>query len=446
LTAATGPATLPPGEIGLRDHAPRRPETEMAQISKNKPPKKVLKALFFDLPAKHDPLNKSGKAPLEISYSFETSDIASLKLGYGGYSAFSSSQKDAVRSVLAEYATFINVRFVEGGPGDTDLYFGRANLKAMDGLGGFSWRKTSKSFDLDGYALFDNGQSLTDLYGRHLIVHEIGHAMTLKHPGRYSAGDEKPFLPKAKDNNKFTAMSYRKNPDSGELADRLMLYDIAALQARYGANLDHRTGNDVYGPPTARLEVIWDAGGTDRIDGSSLSSNLKIDLRDGKFSNLGQKANLAVAFGTIIENATGGSGNDKLVGNKRANILDGGPGNDALIGGKGADLLIGGPGSDRFVFKAKPKTGVDTIADFDPIFDVIHLAKKSFAGIGGKGVLKAGKFHIGDEAADRKDRIIYDDVARLLIHDKNGSAGGKAKVFAKVEAGLDLDHGVFIVI
>src|SRR5690606_8978938 len=101
------------------------------------------------------------------------------------------------------------------------------------------------------------------------------------------------------DSNKFTAMSYRKNPDSGELADRLMLYDIAALQARYGANLDHRTGNDVYGPPTARLAVIWDAGGTDRIDGSSLSSNLKIDLRDGKFSNLGQKANLAIAFGTI---------------------------------------------------------------------------------------------------------------------------------------------------
>jgi serralysin len=418
----------------------------MAQISTNKPPKKVLKALFFDLPAKHDPINKSGKAPLTLTYSFDTADIAGLKLGYGGYSSFSESQKDAVRDVLADYASYINVRFVEGGSGGADLTFGRAKLKAVDGLGGYKWKKTQKTFDIDGYAIFDTGQSLTNAYGRYLLTHEIGHAMTLKHSGRYSAGDDKPFLSKSKENNKFTAMSYRDNPDSGDLADRLMLYDIAALQARYGANLDHRTGNDVYGPPTARLEVIWDAGGIDRIDGSSLSAGLKIDLRDGKFSNLGQKANLAIAFGAVIENATGGSGSDKLVGNGRANTLDGGAGNDRLMGGKGADLLIGGPGSDRFVFKDKPKTGVDTIADFDPIFDVIHLAKKAFAGIGGKGVLKAGKFEVGDKAADRSDRIVYDDQAGVLIHDRNGSAPGKAKVFAKVDPGLDLDHGVFIVI
>jgi serralysin len=348
--------------------------------------------------------------------------------------------------VLAEYETYINVRFVEAGAGDTDLFFGRAKLKAMDGLGGFKWKKTQSGFDFDRYAIFDTGQSLGDAYGRYLLAHEIGHAMTLKHPGRYSAGDEKPFLPKSQESNKFTVMSYRKNPDSGDLADRLMLYDIAALQARYGANLNHRTGNDVYGPPTARLEVIWDAGGIDRIDGSSLASSLKIDLRDGKFSNLGKKANLAIAFGTVIENGTGGSGTDKLIATAAPMSSDGGPGNDTLIGGKGADVLIGGPGADRFVFSAKAKTGVDTIADFDPLFDVIHLAKKAFAGIGGKGVLKAGKFQVGDKAAEKNDRIIYDDTAGVLIHDRNGSDPGKAKVFAKVGAGLDLDHGVFIVI
>jgi Ca2+-binding RTX toxin-like protein len=56
-----------------------------------------------------------------------------------------------------------------------------------------------------------------------------------------------------------------------------------------------------------------------------------------------------------IENATGGSGNDTLIGNSAINVLSGGNGNDILIGGGGndtlnggndQDLLIGGTGSD----------------------------------------------------------------------------------------------------
>ena len=76
--------------------------------------------------------------------------------------------------------------------------------------------------------------------------------------------------------------------------------------------------------PTAGSQVIWDAGGTDTIDGSGYGSALKIDLRDGRFSSLGQKDNLAIAYGVIIENAAGGSGNDKLIGNKWSNALSGG--------------------------------------------------------------------------------------------------------------------------
>lgn len=417
----------------------------MADVSKHKPPKSVLAALTYDLPARHDPLNTSAKAPLVISYRFDTDAIAGLKLGYGPYAAFSAAQKTAIRDVLAEYETFINVRFVEAGADSAvDMAFGRANLKALDGLGGFDWRLTAKTFDLDRYALFDTAQPLTDTYGRYLLAHEIGHAMTLKHPGRYGAGDEAPFLPKGRDNNKYSVLSYRDNPDSGELADRLMLYDVAALQARYGANLTHRTGDDVYGAPVARLEVIWDAGGTDTIDGGGLSAGLRIDLRDGRFSSLGQKANLAIAYGAIIENAAGGSGSDTLIGNGRANTLSGEAGNDVLDGGKGADLLAGGLGADAFVFKARGPA--DTIADFDPGLDVVHLARKAFSGLGGEGVLKPGKFHVGDAAAEKNDRIVYDEQAGVLIHDRNGSKAGKAKVFAEIGTGLDLDHDAFIVI
>ena len=47
-----------------------------------------------------------------------------------------------------------------------------------------------------------------------------------------------------------------------------MLYDIAALQARFGANMTTRTGNDVYNGPNGNIQAIWDAGGVDTISGS----------------------------------------------------------------------------------------------------------------------------------------------------------------------------------
>ena len=45
-------------------------------------------------------------------------------------------------------------------------------------------------------------------------------------------------------------------------------------------------------------------------------------------------------------NVTGGLGNDILIGNTVANILNGGAGNDTLIGGAGGDMLEGGAGID----------------------------------------------------------------------------------------------------
>ena len=57
--------------------------------------------------------------------------------------------------------------------------------------------------------------------------------------------------------------------------------------------------------------------------------------------------NLSIAFGVTIENATGGSGHDKLTGNTVANVLKGNSGNDTLSGGDGNVVLNGGSGSDR---------------------------------------------------------------------------------------------------
>jgi serralysin len=72
---------------------------------------------------------------------------------------------------------------------------------------------------------------------------------------------------------------------------------------------------------------------------------------------------------SLIENATGGSGNDLLVGNSVNNILKGGAGNDILYGGLGADQLWGGAGADVFVYGS---VGESTAAAPDRILDFVR--------------------------------------------------------------------------
>ena len=68
-----------------------------------------------------------------------------------------------------------------------------------------------------------------------------------------------------------------------------------------------------------------------------------------------------------IENVTGSSANDTLVGNREDNVLAGGSGNDSLAGGAGDDYLYGNGGNDVFVFSNEDDADgdVDFVTDFD---------------------------------------------------------------------------------
>ena len=56
---------------------------------------------------------------------------------------------------------------------------------------------------------------------------------------------------------------------------------------------------------------------------------------------------------TDVENATGGSGADTLIGSSLANVLHGGPGNDLLDGKLGADTLYGDTGVDSADYRSR---------------------------------------------------------------------------------------------
>jgi hypothetical protein len=123
-----------------------------------------------------------------------------------------------------------------------------------------------------------------------------------------------------------------------------MMYDIAALQHLYGENSTGSSGNDIYNLSDLNDTVmtIWDSGGWDALDASASERDVVLDLNPGSFSTSGTaygwygiSNNIAIAFGTIVEEARGGSGNDVLIGNSFDNVLSGGAGSDVFVLGVG---------------------------------------------------------------------------------------------------------------
>ncbi|WP_279351880.1 M10 family metallopeptidase C-terminal domain-containing protein [Erythrobacter litoralis] len=135
----------------------------------------------------------------------------------------------------------------------------------------------------------------------------------------------------------------------------------------------------------------------------------------------------------------GGAGWDRLVGDSGSDTLEGGAGNDRLIGGSGNDTLSGGSGSDIFVMQYSGDTNADRITDFEAGSDRIFLVRSGdFGGLRSFGVLSANEFHIGTEAADAEDRIIYDRGSGNLFYDADGSGSSQAQLFATVDPGTNL--------
>ena len=127
------------------------------------------------------------------------------------------------------------------------------------------------------------------------------------------------------------------------------LYDVAQLQTVFGENVEFNPGDTVYTFDIAHQRALFDAGGFDTFDQSISDNNETIDLREGQFSSvLGVNQSLLITYGTAIENANTGAGNDSIRGNEIANVLSGGSGNDLLRGGGDNDQLLGGRGDDTY--------------------------------------------------------------------------------------------------
>lgn len=209
------------------------------------------------------------------------------------------------------------------------------------------------------------------------LLHEIGHGLGLLHP--HNDGDEQggdpqfpgltddPFAYGSNNLNQgiFSIMSYNDgyaevglSPSAGfGWALGPGAFDIAAVQAIYGANTTTEAGDTFYGLPNwnmggAGWKTIWDAGGEDIISAGNVGFDSFIDLRaatlrdefggGGFVSRIGGIiGGYTIAAGAVIENASGGWADDVIHGNSANNVLDGGEGIDTVdYSGVAANLVI----------------------------------------------------------------------------------------------------------
>jgi Ca2+-binding RTX toxin-like protein len=121
---------------------------------------------------------------------------------------------------------------------------------------------------------------------------------------------------------------------------------MATENARTGSGDDDLTGNGadnvLDGGPGG--DVMRGLAGTDRVNYSSRSGPVVADL-DGEPADDGESGEHD-SLAADLEELSGGSADDWLIGNGLANMLSGGAGDDVLDGDLGADILEGGSGND----------------------------------------------------------------------------------------------------
>ncbi len=192
------------------------------------------------------------------------------------FAPFTAAQQAAAREAIGYWDDVIAVSFRETSADDGDINFG--NLASAPGtqayarlpaatitsnpvinpqvleIGGDVWVSASQPSNFQ----FDEG-----LYGLNTLVHEIGHALGLSHPGAYNFGPGFAVTYQngaeyAQDIRNYTIMSYWNPRDVGiqdhdyrmgtiSYGATPMVHDIYAAQRMYGADMTTRTGDTTYG-------------------------------------------------------------------------------------------------------------------------------------------------------------------------------------------------------
>jgi Ca2+-binding RTX toxin-like protein len=372
-----------------------------------------------------------------------------VKNGASQWFPVNGTERAVIRAALSTWSHFANVNFVE--TTDTSTNVGELRFAFSNTLGNdeaahayypFSDPSAGDVWFNPDFFNTDRGGIPVGSYDYLTILHEVGHALGLKH-----TFDTPNAIAATLDNLFYSIMSYTASPWSAHgdnyasfYPTTPMYYDLLAIQGMYGKRA-FAAGNNVYtfNDGTRYWQAIHDTGGGDAIVYKGIEATT-IDLNPGHFSTLSEsiefqrpngasyfsRGTVTIGPGTVIETAVGGSGNDILIGSVNGNVLSGGGGNDSLRGGFGNDTLIGGAGNDWFLFNTASNTTTnhDKITDYVVANDTIQLENAVFTKFAATGALNAVFFRAAATAVDGNDFLVYDRPTGNLFYDINANVAG----------------------
>ena len=387
------------------------------------------------------------------------------------FAVLSQTQNAAFQQLMELYDTFIALELspTTGGFGQIRVAFTDvgAQIEGEETFNGYAYSPPS----LGGVGAPRNGDVWIDYsfaddevapgdYLQLLFLHEVGHALGLAHPFADEDEPAKAVLSVEYDNARYTVMAYEPYLDryhtylevrDGSLwriGDAVapttpMVFDIAALQHRYGADPNTRSGDDIYSWSQDKplMQALYDAGGVDTFDLSGHTRGSRIDLTPGAYSSIAYFSaqdqlaywtalhpsasafigewlddddtytwsdNLGIAYSTTVENVHGGAGADTVFGNAAANVLSGAGGRDRLMGAGGDDSLSGGADEDFL----RGEEG-DDVLEGGALWDDMHGNMGSDTLYGGDG----GDWVVGGKDPD----LLFGEAGDDLVYGNIGA-------------------------
>jgi hypothetical protein len=303
----------------------------------------------------------------------------------------STQERALAREAFSLWDDFANINFTEVNTGGQIVLlndgFGIANTSSNWSLP--SGLMTNATITISSDWSGSNINTGFNSYKYQTYIHEIGHAIGLGHQGPYN--NTATWAQRSYDNDswRYSVMSYHSQTTSSQGSYNYVtgpqLADMQALIDMYGARTA-RSGDTTYGYNSnagtsynfssgglngATSFTIYDSGGTDTIDGSGYNGAQTFDLRTGLgfgSSVGGETNNIMIWGGSVVENAIGGGGADRFIGNSANNTFTGNGGLDEVVfdgnrssfafiegnnvytvtsGASGADTLLG---IERMIF------------------------------------------------------------------------------------------------